>query len=81
MRIVFKTYLSQSLDLGQLSGMFFLLAFAMIVSWRIAMYRSFTKLQKEMEKEDGFIMKRYEANLKTVYVPNKRQRQKRCFYL
>ena len=27
MRIVFKTYLSQSLDLGQLSGMFFLLAF------------------------------------------------------
>jgi len=53
-RIVFKTYLSQSLDLGQLSGMFFLLAFAMIVSWRIAMYRSFTKLQKEMEKEDGF---------------------------
>ncbi|MBU5222358.1 cytochrome c biogenesis protein CcdC, partial [Vibrio cholerae] len=43
-RIVFKTYLSQSLDLGQLSGMFFLLAFAMIVSWRIAMYRSFTKL-------------------------------------
>ena len=57
-RIVFKTYLSQSLDLGQLSGMFFLLAFAMIVSWRIAMYRSFTKLQKEMEKEDGFIMKK-----------------------
>lgn len=53
-RIVFKTYLSQSLDLGQLSGMFFLLAFAMIVSWRIAMYRSFTKVQKEMEKEDGF---------------------------
>ena len=53
-RIVFKTYLSQSLDLGQLSGMFFLLAFAMIVSWRIAMYRSLTKLQKEMEKEDGF---------------------------
>ena len=64
MRIVFKTYLSQSLDLGQLSGMFFLLAFAMIVSWRIAMYRSFTKLQKEMEKKMGFIMKRYEINLK-----------------
>ncbi|MFJ8530028.1 CcdC family protein [Bacillus sp. NPDC094106] len=53
-RIVFRTYLSQSVDLGQLSGMFFLLAFAMIVSWRIAMYRSFTKLQKEMEKEDEF---------------------------
>ncbi|CAM4366121.1 membrane protein [Bacillus manliponensis] len=52
-RIVFKTYLSQSIDLGQLSGMFFLLAFAMIVSWRVAMYRSFTKLQREMKEQDG----------------------------
>ncbi|SFK06419.1 MULTISPECIES: CcdC family protein [unclassified Bacillus (in: firmicutes)] len=47
-RIGMKEYLSQSIDLGQLSGMFFLLAFAMIVSWRIGMYRSFMKLQKEM---------------------------------
>ena len=80
-RIVFKTYLSQSLDLGQLSGMFFLLAFAMIVSWRIAMYRSFTKLQKEMEKEDGFIMKRYEINLKLYMYKIKRQRQRRCLFI
>ncbi|CAI8801037.1 MULTISPECIES: CcdC family protein [Bacillus] len=48
-RIAFKSYLSQSIDLGQLSGMFFLLAFAMIVSWRIGMYRSFMKLQREMQ--------------------------------
>ncbi|WJE51241.1 cytochrome c biogenesis protein CcdC [Bacillus cereus] len=48
-RIAFKSYLSQSIDLGQLSGMFFLLAFAMIVSWRIGMYRSFIKLQREMQ--------------------------------
>ncbi|MFD0771273.1 CcdC family protein [Bacillus sp. CGMCC 1.60114] len=53
-RIAFKSYLSQSLDVGQLSGMFFLLAFAMIVSWRVAMYRSFTKLQKEMKKQSEF---------------------------
>ena len=53
-RIVFKSYLSQSLDVGQLSGMFFLLAFAMIVSWRIAMFRSYTKLQKEMKKQEEF---------------------------
>ncbi|WP_242221492.1 CcdC family protein [Bacillus cereus group sp. BfR-BA-01380] len=53
-RIAFKSYLSQSLDVGQLSGMFFLLAFAMIVSWRIAMFRSFTKLQKEMKKQEDF---------------------------
>ncbi|MBJ8030147.1 CcdC family protein [Bacillus cereus group sp. N21] len=48
-RIAFKSYLSQSIDLEQLSGMFFLLAFAMIVSWRIGMYRSFMKLQREMQ--------------------------------
>ncbi|PFN09260.1 MULTISPECIES: CcdC family protein [Bacillus cereus group] len=51
-RIAFKSYLSQSIDLGQLSGMFFLLAFAMIVSWRIGMYRSFIKLQKEIQFVD-----------------------------
>ena len=44
-RVALKSYLSQSIDLAELSGMFFLLAFAMIVSWRIAMYRSFTKLE------------------------------------
>ncbi|CAG9613483.1 hypothetical protein BACCIP111899_02698 [Bacillus rhizoplanae] len=53
-RIAFKSYLSQTVDVGQLSGMFFLLAFAMIVSWRVAMYRAFTKLQKEMEKQADF---------------------------
>lgn len=51
-RFAFKSYLSQTIHLGQLSGMFFLLAFSMIVSWRIAMYRSFMKLKKEMEKQD-----------------------------
>ncbi|PGZ95551.1 hypothetical protein COE51_19735 [Bacillus pseudomycoides] len=53
-RIAFKSYLSQTVDVGQLSGMFFLLAFAMIVSWRVAMFRAFTKLQKEMEKQSDF---------------------------
>ena len=46
-RVVMKSYLSQSIDLAELSGMFFLLAFAMIVSWRIAMYRSYAKLEKQ----------------------------------
>ncbi|WP_429752071.1 MULTISPECIES: CcdC family protein [unclassified Bacillus (in: firmicutes)] len=52
-RIGMKEYLSQSIDLGQLSGMFFLLAFAMIVSWRVGMYRAFTKLQKEMNSVES----------------------------
>ncbi|MBO1625026.1 CcdC family protein [Bacillus arachidis] len=51
-RLGMKEYLSQSIDLGQLSGMFFLLAFAMIVSWRIGMYRSFIKLQREIQFVD-----------------------------
>ena len=50
-RVALKSYLSQSIDLAELSGMFFLLAFAMIVSWRIAMYRSFTKLKDKKELE------------------------------
>lgn len=49
-RVGLKSYLSQSIDLAQLSGMFFLLAFAMIVSWRIAMYRSYTKLEKTIKR-------------------------------
>lgn len=49
-RIAFKSYLSQTIELGQLSGMFFLLAFSMIVSWRVAMYRSYKKLETDMKK-------------------------------
>lgn len=47
-RIVLKSILSSTIDVGQLSGMFFLLAFSMIVPWRVAMYRSYKKLYKEL---------------------------------
>lgn len=47
-RLILKTILSSSIDVGQLSGMFFLLAFSMIVPWRIAMYRSYMKLHREL---------------------------------
>lgn len=47
-RLVLKTILSSAIDVGQLSGMFFLLAFSMIVPWRIAMYRSYRKLHREL---------------------------------
>ena len=43
-RIVAKWILSTTIDFGELSGMFFLLAFSMILPWRIAMYRDFKKL-------------------------------------
>jgi len=47
-RIVMKLYLSSSIDVEQLSGMFFLLAFSMIVPWRLAMYKSYTKMRRQL---------------------------------
>ncbi|MEH7335279.1 cytochrome c biogenesis protein CcdC [Neobacillus drentensis] len=48
LRVVLKTILSSTIDIGQLSGMFFLLAFSMIVPWRVAMYRDYKKLYKQL---------------------------------
>ena len=47
-RSVGKFFLSDSIDPGQLAGMFFLLAFSMIVPWRIAMYVKYKKLKDRM---------------------------------
>ncbi|WP_246026028.1 CcdC family protein [Peribacillus cavernae] len=46
-RIIAKLILSSSIDVGELSGMFFLLAFGMIVPWRIAMFLQYRKLKNE----------------------------------
>ena len=43
-RLGLKSVLSTTIDFGELSGMFFLLAFSMIVPWRIAMYLDYKKL-------------------------------------
>ncbi|WLR57492.1 DUF1453 family protein [Mesobacillus subterraneus] len=47
-RIIAKLVLSSSIDFGELSGMFWILAFGMIVPWRIAMYLQFKKLHNEL---------------------------------
>jgi len=47
-RIIGKLVLSSSIDVGELSGMFWILAFGMIVPWRIAMYRDFRKLEQSI---------------------------------
>lgn len=49
-RIVLKSMLSTSIDYGQLSGMFFLLAFSMILPWRIGMYLSFRKAEEQLNQ-------------------------------
>lgn len=50
-RIALKTYLSSTIDVGELSGMFWILAFGMIVPWRIAMYISYKKLYREINSD------------------------------
>ncbi|UII57523.1 cytochrome c biogenesis protein CcdC [Cytobacillus spongiae] len=47
-RIIAKLVLSSSIDYGELSGMFWILAFGMIVPWRIAMYLNFRKIHNEL---------------------------------
>lgn len=47
-RIVAKLVLSNSLDIGELGGMFWILAFSMILPWRIAMLIQYKKLLKSL---------------------------------
>ncbi|MBM7705657.1 CcdC family protein [Chryseomicrobium aureum] len=44
LRIVLKLVLSSEIDVGELSGMFWLLAFGMIVPWRLMMYKKYKAL-------------------------------------
>ncbi|WP_432355553.1 CcdC family protein [Sporosarcina sp. A2] len=52
-RLVAKLILSSSIDVGELAGMFFILAFAMIVPWRIGMLIKYNNLQKR----EGLVVK------------------------
>ncbi|WP_391558891.1 CcdC family protein [Robertmurraya sp.] len=50
LRIILKLLLSSTIDYGELSGMFFILAFSMILPWRIAMYLQFRRFQEKLKK-------------------------------
>ncbi len=47
-RIILKTIIGQSISVGETSGMFFMLAFGMILTWRLAMLVKFLKLRKRL---------------------------------
>lgn len=47
-RVIAKLVLSSTIDFGELSGMFWILAFGMIVPWRVVMYMQFKKLHNEL---------------------------------
>lgn len=46
-RIALKVVLSATIDVGELAGMFWILAFGMIIPWRAAMYIQFRKLTEK----------------------------------
>lgn len=47
-RIISKLVLSTKIDIAELGGMFFILAFAMIIPWRMAMYNQYIKLKRQL---------------------------------
>ncbi|SFK29198.1 Membrane protein CcdC involved in cytochrome C biogenesis [Halobacillus dabanensis] len=49
LRVVFKIIIGQHVSFGETSGMFFLLAFGMIITWRLAMLRQYLHLEKNIE--------------------------------
>ena len=50
--IVIKSVLGHYISFGETSGMFFILAFGMILPWRLAMLYSFKKLKKSLPKNN-----------------------------
>jgi membrane protein CcdC involved in cytochrome C biogenesis len=47
-RTLIKIFISNKIDPGELAGMFFLLAFCMIVPWRLAMLYKFKKVKAQI---------------------------------
>ncbi|RYL90321.1 cytochrome c biogenesis protein CcdC [Sporolactobacillus sp. THM7-4] len=50
-RTVIKMILEQSINLPQTASIFFILAFGMILPWRIAMYAMYRRLLREQQAE------------------------------
>lgn len=56
-RLIGKLILSSTIDVGELGGMFWILAFGMIVPWRLAMLMKFNKLEKVVVREEKVIQR------------------------
>lgn len=52
LRLAGKIILSNTIDMGELGGMFFILAFSMILPWRIGMLVKFKKLKNTIKKSN-----------------------------
>lgn len=49
LRVAMKFFLSATIDVGELGGMFWILAFGMIVPWRLAMLWQYKRLKEKTE--------------------------------
>lgn len=50
-RVVIKLIIGQTIAFGEVSGMFFLLAFGMIMTWRLAMLKQFLKIEENVNSK------------------------------
>ncbi|WP_373558526.1 CcdC family protein [Bacillus sp. FJAT-45350] len=51
LRIGFKIIIGDAINIEELGGMFFLLAYGMIIPWRISMYLQYKKVEQELKLE------------------------------
>lgn len=51
LRVAFKIIIGDSISVEELGGMFFLLAYAMIIPWRVMMYRQFKEVEAQLKKQ------------------------------
>ena len=49
LRVILKVIFAEMLNVGELGGMFFILAWSMIIPWRLAMVMQYRKVKKSFE--------------------------------
>src|SRR5690606_32689096 len=54
-RIVIKLIVGSYISIGETTGMFFMLAFGMILTWRFAMVFQYLQFKKQLEKNNARI--------------------------
>jgi len=53
LRVIIKLVVGSYISLGETSGMFFMLAFGMILTWRLAMLYQFLQFKKNLQKNNA----------------------------
>ncbi|WP_027416971.1 CcdC family protein [Aneurinibacillus terranovensis] len=51
LRMILKTYIGMYINYSETAGLFFVLAYGMILPWRIAMYFGYLRVQRQLDDE------------------------------